>query len=238
MNKKTILIAVWGASIIIAIISILKNPNSFYTNGTIIAGWLLFAVQLTWNQSERFYMKIKNMWFIAKNPDCIWNMQVEFTGEFDKDIFKEIDKIFCSKSTDYKIIQLSNARKIYKIKTLSYEVVTSPHQIRLIVEDLEVSYRRSKTIIQKEIGILLESLSRVLKEDKSDYYLTIDFKEYNPYFGFFVRRLNANEVNTFNVKFKVDGERVSINKTSIELHTESLQSFRSFSEEYLSLSPR
>lgn len=238
MNKKIVISVAWLFAGVLIVTSVAKNPNSFFVNGTIIMGWLLFALQLTWNQSERFYMWVKNMWFILKNPDCVWNMQVEFTGEFDENIFSRIDEVFSSQSSDYKITLLSNVRKIYKIKTLTYEVVISPNQIRLKVEDLEVSYRRSKTIIQKEIGVLLENLSKVLKEDKSDYYLTIDFKEYNPYFGFFVRRLNANEVNTFNVKFKVDDERVSINKTSIELHTESLQTFRSFSEEYLSLSPR
>jgi len=238
VNKKIIITFTWLVAGVLILTSLVKNPHSLFINGTIILGWLLFALQLTWSQSERFYMWLKNMWFIIKNPDCVWNMQVEFTGNFDEDTFAGIDKVFTSQSNNYKITSLSKTRKIYKVKTLAYEVLVSHNQVRLKVEDLEVSYRRSKTIIQKEIGVMLENLSKVLKEDKSDYYLTIEFKEYNPYFGYFVRRLNANEINTFNVKFKIDDEQVTINKTSIELHTESLQTFRSISEEYLSLSPR
>lgn len=238
MNKKIIIIGAWLITTLLIIISLVNNPTSFWINGTVTLGWLLFALQLTWNQSERFYMWIKNVWFFIKNPDCLWNMQVEFNGEFDRDVYRKIDEVFSSASKDYKITTISNVRKQYKVGTLIYEVVINSEQVRLEVQDLEVSFRRSKTIIQKEIGGLLESLSKTLKEDKSNYYLTINFKEYNPYFGFFVRKLNANEVNTFNVSFKVDGERVSINQTSISLHTESLQAFRSFSEEYLALSPR
>lgn len=235
--KKITITVVWLIAITLIIFSLASNPNAIFVNGTIIIGWLLFALQLTWNQSEKFYMCVKNIWFQIKNPDCLWNMQVEFTGDFDEEVLNLIDQVF-SREEEVKIIPLSNVRKLYKVKTLTYEIVVSPNQVRLQVTDLEVSFRRSKTIIQNEIGKLLESLTKALKEDKSDYYLTINFKEYNPYFGFFVRRLNANEINTFNVKLNVADERISINKTSIEFHTESLQSFRSFSEEYLSLSPR
>lgn len=239
MNKKYIIIVVaWIITTTLIVINLAKNPNAILVNGTIILGWLLFAFQLTWNQSERFYMAIKNIWFVIKNPDCIWNMQVEFKGGFDKDIFDKINEVFSTQSKDYKITTISNARRLYKVRTLTYEVVVGSGQIRVQIQDLEVSFRRSKVIIQKEIGGLLESLSRVIKEDKCDYYLTIDFEDYNPYFGFFVRRLNANDITTFNVKFKIDDEKITINKKSIALHTESLQAFRNLSEEYLALSPR
>ena len=238
MNKKIILTVTWIIVMSLVFFSVVKNPNSFIVNGTIIVGWLLFAIQLTWNQSERFYMWFKNIWFNLKNPDCMWNMQVEFEGDFERNIFEKLDEVFSTKSENYKITPISNVRKLYKINAITYEVVVSPNQIRVQLQDLEVSFRRSKVIIQKELGGLLENLSRVLKEDKCDYYLSIEFKESNPYFGFFLRRLNAKDISAFNVKFKVDDERITINKKTIEVHTESLQSLRSFSEEYLSLSPR
>lgn len=238
MRKTIILIVVWIAALLLIGINIIINPHSLFVNGTILFGWLLFAIQITWNQSERFYMLIKKGWFMFKNPDCIWNMQVEFTGSFNYDVFAVIDKVFAEQGKEYKITNLSITRKQYKVGTIKYEVVTSSEQIRLEVEDLEVSFRRSKNIIQDEIGILLENLSRVLKEDETDYYLNINFKEYNPYFGFFVRRLNAHEINTFNVKFQINNERVSINKSSIELQTDSLNKLTKLSKEYLTLSPQ
>lgn len=238
MRKTVILSLVWIVVLVLIVINIIINPGSLFVNGTIIFGWLLFALQLTWNKSERFYMVMKNLWYTVKNPDCIWNMQVELTGYFGEDVFDKIDHVISNECSEYQIITISNIRKLYKVKTLTYEIVVGPQQIRLQVDNLEVSFRRSKIIIHKEIGYLLERLSKVLKEDKGDYYLSVDFKKYNPYFGFFVRRLNANEINTFNVKFNIDDEHVSINKKSIEIHTDSLNRLTSFSKEYLSLSPR
>ncbi|WP_018705774.1 hypothetical protein [Siminovitchia fordii] len=238
MRKTVLLASVWVVAFALIIINILINPGSFFTNGTLIVGWLFFSFQLTWSQSERFYMQLKSIWFFVKNPDCIWNMQVELCGNFHYEMLGKIDSFFLSKYEEIKITKLSNCRVLYKINTLAFEIVIEENQIRFTIDDLEVSYRRSRTIIQKEIGGLLEGLSRIAKEDSSDYYLNINFKEYNPYFGFFVRRLNANEINTFNVKFNIDNEKVSINKKSIELHTDSLSKLTDLSKEYLSLSPR
>jgi hypothetical protein len=238
LKKHVLLIFVWIVPFILTIIGLKINPSSFFANGTILLGWLLFAIQLSWNQSEIFYMRFKSLWFMVKNPDCIWNMNVEFNGQFDKNIFEKIDAVFSAQAGEYKIIPLSKTRKLYKIKTLTYEVVVNHGNIGLYIHDLEISYRRSKKIIEKELGKLLEDLSKTLKEDRSEYFLNINFKEYNPYFGFFIRRLNSREIHSFNVKLNINNDKVTISKDSIEFYTDSLQKLYSFSKEYLTLSPR
>lgn len=55
---------------------------------------------------------------------------------------------------------------------------------------------------------------------------------------FFIRRLNAEDINTFNVKFNIENDRVTINKNSIEVYTTSFQQLTIFSKQYLTLSPR
>jgi len=237
--KKIIIILTWIISFVLIILNILLNPTSFFANGTILFGWLLLAVQLTWSQSEFFYMFIKRIWFYIKNPDCNWNMIVDFDGEFTEDIFNKIDQVFSNQSKNYKIITLSTSRKLYKLGSLSFEInIENNKRIVLQMQDIEISYRRSITIVENELGVLFENLSKVIKEDKSDYYLNINFKEYNPYFGFFVRRLKSKEITTFNVKFNVESDRVTVNKDSIEVYTTSIQQLRTFSKQYLTLSPR
>ncbi|MGM0775481.1 MAG: hypothetical protein ACQEXE_01590 [Bacillota bacterium] len=238
MKKNVILLFVWIIPLILAALGLVLNPNSFFVNGTILLGWILFAIQLSWNQSEMFYLKAKSIWFLIKNPDCIWNLNVEFTGQFDENIFSKLDNIFSSQPGDFKVIPLSNTRKIYKINTLSYEIKVNHNEISLHLYDLEISYRRSKKIIENELGKLLEELSKTLKEDRSEYFLNINFKEYNPYFGFFVRRLNSREINSFNVKLNINSDKVTISKNSIEIYTDSLQKLNTISKDYLTLSPR
>lgn len=220
--------------------AVISNPSSFFINGTIISGWILFMTQLTWNQSETFYMQIKRILFFINNPDCTWNMMVEFSLNFDQDIFNKIDELFERKYSNIRIISLSNQRKIYKLDTIAIEVITdySDNKVMFHIDNLEVSYRRSRNIIDHELGELFEKLSKCLKEDQSEYYFNVDFKEFNPYYGFFIRRLNATEINSFNVKFNIENDKVTIGKNSIEIYTTSLQKLNTLSKEYLSLSPR
>lgn len=232
------LISVWLLTLGLVLISLWVNPPSFITNGTIILGWLLFALQLTWNKSELFYLKVKSLWFIIKNPDCVWNIHVEYYGQFDECTFEKLDALFSNGTNEIKIIQLSKSRKIYRVGTLSFEVVFSQDNISVRLQDLEVSYRRSKTIMEDELNSLFEGITKTLREDRTKYFLNVNFKEFNPYFGFFIRRLNSREINTFNVKLNVENEKVTIGKEKIEIYTNSLSKLQSLSKDYLTLSPR
>lgn len=237
--KKLLLIFVWLISIILILVNIFLSPKSFIANGTILLGWILFAIQSSWNLSEFFYMFLKKIWFFLKNPDCNWNMVVEFNGNFTIDVFNKIDDVFSNQISNYKIISLSYTRKIYRLGSLSFEInLESDQKIILQMEDNEVSYRRSVNLVENELGVLFERLSKQIKEDTTDYYLNISFNDYNSYFGFFIRRLNAEDINTFNVKFNIENDRVTINKNSIEVYTTSFQQLTIFSKQYLTLSPR
>jgi hypothetical protein len=235
-----LILIVWIVTILLILGNIIVNPTSFITNGTILLGWLLFAIQLTWNQSEKFYMLVKRLWFHIKNPECVWNMEVTYHGDFDKRTFDTIDKVFLDKAKNKKIIPISHTRKIYNLDTLSFEVSLNENEgtLQMSLLDLEVTYRRSKRIIEEDIAILFEEINSKLKTDKSLYSLIIYFNDYNPYYGFFVRRMKAKDIQTFNVKFNVESDKVSIGKKQIEINTSTLQNLNTFSKNYLALSPR
>lgn len=240
MKKKVLLIAGWIFVTLLIIFILAYNPNSLFVNGTIVFGWLLFILQITWNNSETLYIHLKKYWFLIKNPDCIWNMVVEFDGDFDEETFKILDNVINDYTDKIKITTISNVRRIYKLDTLSFELTIDKKErtLRLHIDNMEISFRRSRTIIDKELGILFEKISQSLRVINSEYYFNISFREFNPYYGFFIRRLNANDINSFNVTFNVEDQHVTINKKSMEIYTTSLQKLNVISKEYLSLSPR
>lgn len=239
--KKTIFIIIGWFIVFVLISSILIiSSESFLINGTVILGWLLFMLQFTWNYSEFFYIKIKKLWFLIKNPDCVWDMSVEFKGNFNEQIFEGIDRALLDYTNDVDIQVLSNLRRGYRVKTFNFELVYDEHYevFRFKLNKLELSYRRSRNILEQEANYLLEMLSKELKEDSAEYYFNISFQEFNPFYGFFLRRLNAREIQNFNVAFNVDNNKVSINKESIDIYTTSLQKLNQISKKYLTLSPR
>lgn len=234
--------SVWILATVLLIISFYKNPYDFFVNGTIIVGWLLFAIQYTMNHSELFYLFIKRIWFNIKNPSCIWNMQVELQGDLDRAVIIKIDDALneiCKEKQSFKIIKLSNTRRIYRIYTLNLEAVLEEDEgkLRFYVHDLKISFRDSKKIIDQQLSKIFEKIQYVIKADSGNFGIQVDFQEFNPYFGFFVRRLNDKDITRFNVKLRINNDQISVSKNCIEINSDSLQGLNNLSKDYLALSP-
>ncbi len=232
-------VGVWLATIILALIVLLNPLQSFWTNGATLLGWILLSIQLTYNKSEKFYMFIKRVWFNFKNPDCIWDMNVVFKGEFDRKIFYEIEKSL-NGNKEIKITQISNTRKLYRIGSISYEVFVNENNGELImsVQKLQVSFRSSKRLIEQSIGKFLDNIRSIVKPIESEYGVTIEFSEFNPYYSLFLKRLKAEEIKDFSVVIKTDNNKVTVTNNVISLHSNDLWEMNSMSKKYLSLSPR
>lgn len=215
-------------------------PESLFLNIAVILGWLLTAFQFTWNHSEVFYLRFKRLWFLVKNPDCIWNLSIEYSGQFDIDIFSDLDSKLYDYTNDINIRQISQTRKSYRVKTINFELYYDEHYdvLRFELSKLELSYRRSLKMMDEEMNFIIELLSRTIKEDNTEYYFDITFKDdFNPFYGFFIRRLNANDISKFNIAFNVEEDKITVNKNSIKFYTTSLQKLNSISKRYLTLSP-
>ncbi|MFY3790810.1 hypothetical protein ACOQFO_03730 [Ureibacillus sp. MALMAid1270] len=110
-------------------------------------------------------------------------MAIEFHREYDVSIFTKIERIFLN-SKNSKVQILSDSRRQFKNNTLSYDIVLNDDYLRIELNDLEVSYRRSIRIIKDEIGKIIEEVNKELRPDSTEYYLNIRFKEGNPFYGF------------------------------------------------------
>jgi hypothetical protein len=237
--KHIKILFVWIVVTFLLFISLFKNPYDFFINGTIVLGWLLFALQFTANQSESFYLFLRRNWLFVTNPECLWNMQVSMNGSYDRTIFSIIDDCLQRYGDSLRITKLSNTRQLYRIKSISIEISVDEDvgEIYFSIYDLEVSYRRSKDIIEKEISKLFELIQTKIKPDSRRFGLKIEFKGSNPYYGLYVKRMNVDDVQGFNITFKVENDRVAITKTCLEINTDSIQNLSILSKEYITLSP-
>ncbi|MCL7871008.1 hypothetical protein [Bacillus altitudinis] len=233
-----LLLLVWIVTISLISINLFASPTSFFTNGTTILGWMLFALQLSYRKSEMLFIFCQKIYLDFKNPDCSWNMDIEFTGDFSRDIFKKIDSILL-KDAYCKMSLLSNTRRRYKVKTIHFEVSLDEYHNKLnfFMDDLDISYRRSKKIIQNEIGTLLDEISAVLKPDNSLYAVDIKFKKSNPYYGYYLKKIHSKNIKEFNINFKINEDNVIITKDSFKFTATSLHKLSTYSKKYLTISP-
>lgn len=236
--KKFVLIFFWFIFLIVLVYYVIIEKHKFWENVPLIFGWMLFVSNLTYNNSEKFYLFLQRIWFNIFNPECIWNLTISYKGNYNRDILKKIESVIFHQNQNIKITKLSNTRKLYRLSTFMFEVFINEEDgdVHFFLNDLEVSYRRSKIIIEKELSTLFEKIKLKIKPDDEYFGLNIEFKGANPYFGFFVRRLNTSNVDSFNVIFKVDNDRVFISKESIKINADSFNRLTALSKNYLTLS--
>lgn len=240
---KKILLAIMSIVVIfLIVVGIFRNPSDYIANGTIILGWLVFAIQTFWITSENFYLFFKNIWYKMKNPDCSWDLVIELNEVNNQpidEIFGKIEKILVAKKmNNFKIIPLSNVRKMYIFGTFTITVVIDGNNIRFGFNSFEVSYRRSSEIISQELSHIFEDIQRELNSGKTLCYLDIFFSGENPYYGVYIRKLDAKNIERFTVEFKVNNQQIIINKEKISIRTNSFIKLQEITKKYLTLSPK
>lgn len=236
--KKVILVTSWLISISL-ITFVLLNPGDFFIEGTLILGWLLFTFQITLKNSEKAYIYWSKAKYFVINPSCSWNMNIEFKGEFSHKTFSEIENVLANHYIRIdNILELSNQRKLYRVKNLNIEIIIDHDRISFDIQNLKVSYRDSNNIIENEISSLFEKLQNKIRTEEINYNLIVNFQGQNPYYGLYINQLNAEHINYFNIHFKLDKEKVTVSDHDLEINTTELSQLRMLTKKYLTLSPR
>lgn len=236
--KKIVLFIAWLATASL-VGYILLNPGRFFIDGTLVLGWLLFSVQQTINHSEKAFIYWNKIKSLITNPSCSWNMDVMFKGDFTINVFEEIEDVLKKhpKKID-KIRTISDRRKIYQLENLNVEISITDSGLNFEIQNLKVSYRDSKQVINNDISHLFEHLQNRLQTRETNFNLTVDFQGTNPYYGLYINRLNAEHINQFNIRFKLDDDRVIVSNRRIEVSTSNLTKMRNLTQDYLTFSPR
>lgn len=236
--KKIVLFIAWLATAVL-VGYIMFNPGQFFINGTLVLGWLLFSVQQTVNYSEKAFIYWNKLKYFITNPSCSWNMDVMFKGPFTINTFEQIEDVLKKhpKRID-KIRTISDQRKMYQLENFNVEVSIIDSGLNFELQNLKVSYRDSKQVINNDISHLFERLQNRLQISETNFNLTVDFQGTNPYYGLYINRLNAEHINHFNIRFKLDDDRVIVSDRRIEVSTSDLTKMRSLTQDYLTFSPR
>lgn len=221
--NKILLIAIWLMVAMVVVFTI-KAPDQFFSNGTTIIGWILFAIQLTYNKSTVLQKKIKRMWLTFLNKENIWNIgvrwhtlytNVEVLDNLDQTLFNE----FANKTI--KVQQLSKVRRNYRVGTIIFDVNIKQDEGKVIVDffDLEVGYRRTNQLLDRDILQIIEKMKLLFKPDQEFYSARVTFGSKNPYIDFLFRKDSEDKVEKFQVKSNNGKSNIVINKNNIEINS-------------------
>ncbi len=208
---------------------IIKNPIDVWT---ILA--TLFSIHtVLYKYVKKYYLWINHYVFTIFNKSFYWNFSIDFWGDFDEglltQLYSELSKIFDNKIKfvddnsiigDGFLIQF-NIREDQENQNIGI----IQKQLHIEIFDSHINYNDLMPILKSKIAKLISLIEKKLKNPNEQLNMTIKFKDKNPYYGFFIQKVNLSQVNNFNVDFYVDQKRqknyVRVNKKSISISSTS-----------------
>lgn len=222
---------------------------------SLVLGWLLFSLQYLYFRSQPFYLFVNHARFWITNEATDWNFSVDLRGsrvanplETATDCIQQAQQLRPQVWEDGQFSKVLNMQGYALRLTLVPDYVDGLEDeeeeqvICLQVSNLQLPYRSYQRKISEEVFPLVERVVKVLKPESEKYALKIGFQSPNPFFGFFVNRLEHPKVTSFECDFfeTVAGkdEAVRVTKDRIEVVTDNLQAAKALSFRYVTFSAR
>lgn len=217
---------------------------------TTVLGWSLFIVQYLYNKSEKFYVWVNLARLWATNETTKWNFTVDFYPSKNLSFIPKISKLISNnspksitwhKDVNSAIVNLPG----YSLRIIETEVNNATEEkdyvIVIQISNLELPFRSFRRKIENEIIPLLNEISNIIKPTNQKYVAKIGYSEANPFFGYFVRKLDLPKVVSFTCDILESGisgssQNVTVRKDKIEIVTDNLAALQSLSFKYLALS--
>lgn len=246
MKKYITTVLVWLITITLIILNFVAPPSkswvNIWTNGTIILGWILFAIQLTYTNSNMFYLFIQRFLFSFFSKECLWSMRIYMLSNIS---VEELD-IFDGKlrnlysPDELRIREISDTRRDYKVGSLRFEVTYDEDKKQFVfdIQDMEITYKETINIFEGKLDIIVNELKRVFQPYNDRYSVRVGLKKNNPYIGLFLKRIDPEKINSFNVKFNNKESQISIYKQYIEINSGSYDQLKIAAKSYLAFSPK
>jgi len=222
---------------------------------SLVLGRLLFSLQYLYFRSQPFYLVVNRLRFWLTNEATDWNFSIDLHGSGVADPLETaVQCIQQAQQLRPEVWEDGQFSKILNMQGYALRLTLVPECIEelgdeeeeqtvcLQVSNLQLPYRSYQRKLSEEVFPLLERVVKVLKPESEKYALKIGFKSPNPFFGFFVNRLEYPKVTTFQCDFfeTVAGkdEAVRVTKDRIEVVTDSLQAAKALSLRYVTFSAR
>lgn len=216
-----------------------KDNSQFFANGTIIIGWILFALQLTYNKTSKFKHFLNHIYSkYLKQTDIIWDVSIIMSSKINE---KHLDKFEIKLFETYqanqiKVHQLSSKRRDYRVGTLKFEINAYEEQTRVVFQDMDTNYRRTKEFLETNIDELLGVLRLVVKPDREQINVRLSMPKHNPYLSKYIDK-NRDMIDYIRIDIKENNTKFSIRKDSIDISSENYNEIKSDIKKLLYFKP-
>ena len=231
--------------------------NSGYDIGTyltivgILSGWILFFLQIYYFRNEKVYLWVNRALLrYFKKTYTDWQLKARYElekCENNQSLFNKIKIFFENYFKDIKVKTYieSNCRiRITVNDEIIYEYLleSDPSEEDDILWLNTLKHRVVSHDYEEElnnISMLLEAFLRELPSIKTtSYMLTVNFKDNNPYYGFMVRHIPMQRLQTFLLRFRVSNHEdttISAEKKALTFDSKNILALKDTMLKYLRL---
>jgi hypothetical protein len=242
--------------VVAVILSVILPKNVVMWNNTIEAvvvstGWVLFLLQYFYSKSERIYVRANSLRLWLTNEPTNWNFTVDLHNCAQERSLQSIWEVISQRGRQAIRWHQDDSSLIvnmpgYTIRAFTSgeasldDNITNSEVVCIQVSDLELPFRTFRSRIENELIPLIRDISDTLKPGLEKYAAKISFSSPNPYFGFFVRRLDLPKVVSFTcdlIETSVAGrdQTVTVRKDRIEIVTDDVLALQALSLKYVAL---
>lgn len=253
MTIKNIFIRYWfgiiiGLILVFLVIVILFSPNILIgriESISTILGWSLLFVKYLYEKWEGFYIRTNKTVLWILNKEIQWDFNIELSAENQNFISDKLWKIIKEYENtavrwhgdDRKLIVNMKGYTIRIFNANYYDGDDISESISIQVSNLKLPYRIFKDTIECKIIPLLALLNDNIDSINEKYVIKIMFGSSNPFFGYFIRKLELPKVVSFSCDFIEDSignqeQVVTVRKDRIDIVTDNLNAARNLSLKY------
>lgn len=231
--------------------------NNSYDVGTIltilgiISGWILFVLEFYYFRNEKFYLWVnRTLLKYFKKTYTTWQLKARYEiekYENSQSLFGKIKIFFENYFKDFKVkTHLENNWRI--TITVNDEIVyeylleSDPSEEN---DTLWLNTLKHKVVshdYEEELNSITMLLQEFLQElpciKTTSYMLTVNFKDNNPYYGFMVKHIPMQRLQTFLLKFRVSNHEdtiISAEKKALTFDSKNILALRDTMLKYLRL---
>lgn len=249
MRKQTENLLISGSFLLVVlalIVFVARAPQRALDVGIEIGGWIFFILQALYHRWESLALLFQRAIFFITNPETYWNFSSEFRLKADRE---STLKLVCDVIEYYfpdpniKIDLLSRSFMRIFAQGRIFEATWQEDSeglgvLFLRTHDMPVTFRSSLSILEDQLSPMLSRIEAALNPEEKRYYLGVEFKGRNPYYGLFVKRLAPKDVDSFTVTIKVNASSVKIDKERLVVSALTVPDLRRQASDYLVLSAR
>lgn len=236
--------------VVLAILVVLAMGFEARTGLDLLFLLLAFIPHIVKN-TPRLYLLYQRGLNSALNRETTWDICLSLDGEFDaKQVEEFVNEIVRENHGNSALLERNNSRHLFKFRRMftveillsdnNVDMVTSLqtplsqqkyHHFDLSIFEQQVSYRKSRHMIEKVIVPFFEQIKDRFHPYKGKFTLKVDFEKTNPFFGLYLQQMKLENIREFNIKFTVplgnSEDYVQLAKQNMTVVASTLEGLRS-----------